>query len=100
MPGMARIPPDRKTGKSVNGRDRILAALRGEPADRVPCFDLHIDPMVIHALHRGLSYENSVVNDMDRVEWVDRDAQPYLDKRGRPPGPDARRVPVRDQDLR
>ena len=44
----------------MNGRDRLMAALRGDRPDRVPYFDLYIDPKVIHALYPGLSYEDFV----------------------------------------
>ncbi|MDP6154227.1 MAG: uroporphyrinogen decarboxylase family protein, partial [Phycisphaeraceae bacterium] len=79
----------------MNSRERILAALRGEPVDRVPYFDLYIDRKVIDALYPGMSYEDfvdqedidavtclAVTEDMDQVEWVDRDRRQFLDKWG------------------
>ena len=79
----------------MNGRERVLAALRGELPDRVPYFDLYIDPKVIGAMHQGMSYEQfvehedvdavccyTVVEDMERVEWVDRDRELFRDKWG------------------
>src|SRR3972149_6992431 len=79
----------------MNSRERVLAALRGEEADRVPYFDLYIDPKVIHALYPGMSYEDfvdqedidavyciAVVEDMTQVEWVDRERKIFRDKWG------------------
>ena len=79
----------------MTGRNRILATLRGEPVDRVPYFDLYIDPKVIHGLHPGMSYEDfveaedidavfclAIVEDPDTIEWVDPDARLFRDKWG------------------
>ena len=79
----------------MNNRDRILATLRGESVDRVPYFDLYIDPKVIDGLYPGMSYEDfvetedidavfclAIVEDMDAVDWVDPDRRIYRDKWG------------------
>jgi uroporphyrinogen decarboxylase len=79
----------------MTSTERVLAALRGEPVDRVPTMELYIDPKVINGIHPGMSYEDfveaedmdgvaciAVVENMDEVEWVDRDASLYRDKWG------------------
>ncbi len=79
----------------MNSRERLLGVLRGEEVDRVPCFELWIDPKVREALHPGMPYEDfveaedldgvfciAVVENMDEVEWVDRDQKMFHDKWG------------------
>lgn len=50
----------------MNSRERVMRTLDGELADRVPLFELFIDPEVIAALQPGMSYQ-------EFVDWADLD---------------------------
>jgi uroporphyrinogen decarboxylase len=79
----------------MNSRERVLAVLQGKLPDRVPLFELFIDPSVIQALQPGMSYEDFADHaDLDVVtcltmaespgsmQWVDRDRGIWRDKWG------------------
>jgi hypothetical protein len=94
----------------MNSRERVLRTLQGELPDRVPLFELFIDPSVIEALQPGMSYEDFVDwADLDVVtcltmtespevmHWIDREKGIWQDKWGciqgahRPPADSKRR---------
>ena len=79
----------------MNSRERVLAVLQGKVPDRVPLFELFIDPAVIHALQPGMSYEDfaefadldvvtclAMAESPERMDWVDRERGIWRDKWG------------------
>jgi uroporphyrinogen decarboxylase len=79
----------------MNSRERVLRTLRGEVPDRVPLFELFIDPGVIEQIKPGMNYADFVEwADLDVVtcltmsespeamHWIDRAARIWRDKWG------------------
>jgi len=79
----------------MNGRERVLTALQGGVPDKVPYFDIYVDPKVIDGLYPGMSYEDfveaenldavsciAIAEDLELVAWVDKDERIFLDKWG------------------
>ena len=79
----------------MNSRERVQAVLQGKLPDRVPLFELFIDPSVIQALQPGMSYEEfadyadldvvtclAMAEGPQRMQWVDRARGIWRDKWG------------------
>ena len=79
----------------MNSRERVLAVLQGKLPDRVPLFELFVDPSVIQTLQPGMSYEDfadyadldvvtclTMAESPERMDWVDRGRGVWRDKWG------------------
>ena len=53
--------------RQMTSQQRMLAALQGNPVDRVPIMEMFIDHKVIHKICPGMSYE-------DFIDYADMDA--------------------------
>ena len=78
-----------------NSRDRIVAALERREPDRVPLFELTINPKVIEQISPGTSYydfiehmgydavgPNITWDALGLVRWIDQDKKIFLDRWG------------------
>lgn len=79
----------------MKSRERVIATLENKIPDRVPLFELLIDPKVINDIQPGMSYEDFVdwadldvvtclamEEDTENREWVDRKNGVWRDKWG------------------
>ena len=78
----------------MNNRERALCALQGDIPDKVPIFELHIDPKVRRRMCSGCSYEDFVElfdfdiamtgtpSDNYRMEVIDRESRIFRDEWG------------------
>jgi uroporphyrinogen decarboxylase len=75
--------------------ERVLHVLQGKLPDRVPLFELFIDPAVIDRIRAGMSYEDfidfadmdvvtclTMVESPERMHWIDREKGTWRDKWG------------------
>jgi uroporphyrinogen decarboxylase len=79
----------------MTSSERVRTTLEGRIPDRVPLFELFIDPKVIDSVRPGMSYEDfadfadldvvtclTMVESMDAMHWVDRDRGTWRDRWG------------------
>jgi uroporphyrinogen decarboxylase len=75
--------------------DRIMTVLRGGIPDRVPMYELTINPGVIHGLEPGMDYfdfvehagydavgPNATWDSLGRVRWIDEPKRVFIDRWG------------------
>ncbi|MBP7494011.1 MAG: hypothetical protein KA771_00815 [Spirochaetales bacterium] len=78
-----------------NSKKRVEAVLKGEIPDRVPMYELTINPSVVDRLNPGMSYydfieyydydavgPNVTWDGLGRVKWIDEEKQVFLDRWG------------------
>jgi uroporphyrinogen decarboxylase len=79
----------------MNSRQRVFAVLQDKTPDRVPLFELFIDPAVMRAIRPGTSYEDfadwadldvvtclTMTESAEAVRWIDRERGIWEDKWG------------------
>jgi len=79
----------------MTSRERVICALEGKIPDRVPVFEMYIDPQVIDSICPGMSSEDfaeyadldavtclTVAEDPANIEWVDEEEGIWRDKWG------------------
>lgn len=79
----------------MSSRERVFQVLQGNIPDRVPLFELFVDPSVINSIQPGMSYEDfsdyadldvvtclTMVESPQTMQWIDRVKGIWRDKWG------------------
>ncbi|MCK4982848.1 MAG: hypothetical protein KAS17_07980 [Victivallaceae bacterium] len=79
----------------MNSYERVIATLRGENVDCVPCAEMFIDPKVIDKIKPGISYFDfvdevdidiatclTIADPTDKIQWIDQVNGLWRDKWG------------------